>query len=59
MVNVLQAWIKQKEIYERNLKAGIGHRESIVALLEKINNKINILIKLQDGLDIGTLSQST
>lgn len=49
MVNVLESLIYQKKIYERNLKAGIGHRKSIVALLEKINNKINILIKLHQN----------
>jgi hypothetical protein len=36
-------WINQKNNYLNNLKNGIGHRESILAILEKIDNKLNKL----------------
>ena len=34
-------WLERKTAYTNNLKAGIGHKPSIEALLEKINSKLS------------------
>jgi hypothetical protein len=36
----LTYWLDTKKAYENSLKNNVGHRESIVKLLEKINDKL-------------------
>jgi hypothetical protein len=37
-------WLTRKADYQRNLDAGIGHKQSIEALLEKINRKLSTAV---------------
>lgn len=34
-------WLRKKHAYEFNLKIGLGHKESIQKLLEKIEKKLS------------------
>ena len=40
MDSEFQYWLETKKAYEHNLKNGIGHRNSIIELIEKIDNKL-------------------
>jgi len=40
----IQYWLDTKNAYELNLKNGIGHRNSIIKLIEKINNKLETIL---------------
>jgi hypothetical protein len=45
-------WIQQKERYETNLKNGVGHKESILALLTKIDQKLSDIAEHNGTLSI-------
>ena len=40
----IEYWLDTKQTYEYNLKNGIGHKRSIIQLLEKINGKLDKLV---------------
>ena len=41
----IQYLLNTKKNYEYNLKNGIGHQKSIIQLLEKINEKLDEIMK--------------
>ena len=40
MESEIQHWLDTKKSYELNLKNGLGDRNSIIALIEKIDNSL-------------------
>lgn len=43
MTDELQYWLNVKEKYVYNLEHNIGHRESIITIIDKINMKLQQL----------------